>query len=158
MNFYLLYSFFSTGSIKYLRFSWYLLEGKLQVNLYGLSANPAHEKRVLQVNLRTLSPHLRAGLMRTSPSLRYGSVIINPPIIATKKLQENKFSGAFCMRLLANYLFENCGALRAALRPYFFLSFIRGSLVRYPAFLSAGLYSASASRSALEIPCLIAPA
>lgn len=54
-----------------------------------------------------VSPHLRAGLMRTSPSLRYGSVIINPPIIATKKLQENKFSGAFCMRLLANYLFVN---------------------------------------------------
>ena len=79
-------------------------------------------------------------------------------INATKKLQENKFSGAFCMRLLANYLFENCGARRAALRPYFFLSFIRGSLVRYPAFLRAGLYSASASRSALEIPCLIAPA
>jgi len=47
-----------------------------------------------------------------------GSVIINPPIIATKKLQENKFSGAFCMRLLANYLFENCGARRAAFKPY----------------------------------------
>ena len=29
-----------------------------------------HEKRVLQVILRTLSPHLRAGLTRTSPSLR----------------------------------------------------------------------------------------
>ena len=28
------------------------------------------------------------------------------------------------------YLFENCGARLAALRPYFFLSFIRGSLVK----------------------------
>ena len=29
-----------------------------------------------------------------------------------------------------NYLFENCGARRAALRPYFLRSFIRGSRVR----------------------------
>ena len=61
-----------------------------------------------------VSPHLRAGLMRTSPSLRYGSAIINPTIIATKKLQENKFSGAFCMRLLANYLFVNVLRTRKA--------------------------------------------
>ena len=58
-----------------------------------------------------------------------------------------------------NYLFENCGALLAFLSPYFFLSFIRGSLVRNPAALSAGLLaSASTSQSALEIPCLTAPA
>ncbi len=37
-----------------------------------------------------------------------------------------------------NYLFENCGARLAALRPYFFLSFILGSRVRKPAFLRAG--------------------
>ena len=56
------------------------------------------------------------------------------------------------------HLFENCGARLAAFKPYFFLSFIRGSLVKKPAFLRTGLYSESACRSALEIPCLIAPA
>ncbi len=38
-----------------------------------------------------------------------------------------------------NYLFENCGARRAALRPYFLRSFIRGSRVKNPAFLRTGL-------------------
>ena len=37
-----------------------------------------------------------------------------------------------------NYLFENCGARRAAFKPYFFLSFIRGSLVKKPAFFNTG--------------------
>ena len=39
------------------------------------------------------------------------------------------------------YLLLNCGALRAFLRPYFFLSFIRGSLVKNPFDFKAGLYS-----------------
>ena len=56
------------------------------------------------------------------------------------------------------YLFENCGAFLAFLRPYFFLSFIRGSLVKYPLDFYVGLYSAFASNKALAIPCLIAPA
>ena len=38
----------------------------------------------------------------------------------------------------AIYLLENCGARRAALRPYFLRSFIRGSRVRKPAFLRMG--------------------
>ena len=38
-----------------------------------------------------------------------------------------------------NYLLLNCGALRAALRPYFLRSFILGSLVRNPAALRTGL-------------------
>ncbi len=42
------------------------------------------------------------------------------------------------------YRFENCGALLAAFNPYFLRSFIRGSLVRYPAFLSTGRFSGSA--------------
>ena len=42
-----------------------------------------------------------------------------------------------------NYLFENCGARRAALRPYFLRSFIRGSRVKNPADLRTGLYSES---------------
>ena len=47
--------------------------------------------------------------------------------------------------------------LSAALSPYFFLSFIRGSRVRKPAALSAGLFSGSAARSARASPssCLI---
>ena len=36
------------------------------------------------------------------------------------------------------YLLENCGALRAALRPYFFLSFILGSRVRIAGLLEGG--------------------
>ena len=38
----------------------------------------------------------------------------------------------------AIYLLENCGARRAAFRPYFLRSFIRGSRVRKPAFLRMG--------------------
>ena len=56
------------------------------------------------------------------------------------------------------YLFENCGALLAFLRPYFFLSFILGSLVKKPAFFNSGLKLSSAFNKALAIPCLIAPA
>ena len=66
--------------------------------------------------------------------------------MTTKKiasLQVNLRMRFFCSRAACSnredYLFENCGARRAALRPYFFLSFIRGSLVRYPADLRTGL-------------------
>ena len=38
----------------------------------------------------------------------------------------------------AIYLLENCGARRAAFRPYFLRSFMRGSRVRKPAFLRMG--------------------
>ena len=57
-----------------------------------------------------------------------------------------------------NYLFENWGALLAAFKPYFFLSFILASLVKNPAFFKSPLNSASAFNKALDIPCLIAPA
>ncbi len=57
-----------------------------------------------------------------------------------------------------DYLFENCGALLAFLRPYFFLSFALGSLVKKPAFFKDAFVSSSARTNALEIPCLIAPA
>ncbi len=50
-----------------------------------------------------------------------------------KKALECKHSGLFhilfCSQITA-YLLLNCGARRAALRPYFFLSFILGSRVR----------------------------
>ena len=51
-----------------------------------------------------------------------------------------------------NYLLENCGARRAPLRPYFFLSFIRGSRVSRPAFLRVGRRDSSYCRSARAIP------
>nr|DAM77474.1 MAG TPA: hypothetical protein [Caudoviricetes sp.] len=50
------------------------------------------------------------------------------------------------------YRLENCGARRAFFKPYFFLSFIRESRVRNPAFLRIGLKSASASFNARAIP------
>ena len=46
------------------------------------------------------------------------------------------FLSIFELVCRACYLLENCGARRAALRPYFFLSFILGSRVRKPAFFS----------------------
>ena len=51
-----------------------------------------------------------------------------------------------------NYLLENCGAFLAFLRPYFFLSFLRGSLVKNPFDFKAGLYSKLAAFKALAIP------
>ena len=52
----------------------------------------------------------------------------------------------------------NWGALRAFLRPYFFLSFILGSLVTKPAFFNSDFKFSSDLIKALVIPCLIAPA
>ena len=56
------------------------------------------------------------------------------------------------------YLLVNCGAFLAFLRPYFFVSFIRGSLVKNPADFKTGLYSLLASFNALAIPWRTAPA
>ena len=56
------------------------------------------------------------------------------------------------------YLLLNCGDFLAFLRPYFSLSFIRGSLVKNPADFNTGLYSLFASNNALAIPKRIAPA
>lgn len=57
-----------------------------------------------------------------------------------KKTPETRcFQGiSFLCNIRLNYLFENCGARRAAFKPYFFLSFILESRVRYPAFFKAG--------------------
>ena len=63
---------------------------------------------------------------------------------------------SFCNRdfenIVKTYLLENWLARRAALRPYFFLSFILGSRVRKPAFLRVGRSSGLYSRRALERP------
>ncbi len=57
-----------------------------------------------------------------------------------------------------SYLFENWKLALAARFPYFFRSLTRESLVRNPAALSVDRYPGSTLRSALLIPCLIAPA
>ena len=65
---------------------------------------------------------------------------------------------SYC-KILSDYLLENCGARRAALRPYFFLSFILGSLVRNPSAFSVLRYaSESTLQRAREMPWRIAPA
>src|SRR4051794_6527831 len=53
---------------------------------------------------------------------------------------------------------EYCGALRAFFRPYFLRSLTRASLVRKPAFFSAGRFSGSTRVSALVTPRRSAPA
>ena len=62
------------------------------------------------------------------------------------------------MKYNINYLFENCGARLAFFKPYFFLSFIRGSLVKNPEDFNVGLNSLLACNKALAIPWRIAPA
>jgi len=95
---------------------------------------------------------------RMLTSAHHSCIQMNPK--GYKKARECKHSGLLISFWIRSnpYLFENCGARLAALRPGFFLSFILGSLVKNPAFLRAGRYSASACKRALEIPCLIAPA
>lgn len=59
-----------------------------------------------------------------------------------RKSPENRmvpgFLNIFELVCRACYLLENCGARRAALRPYFLRSFIRESRVTNPAAFSAG--------------------
>ena len=54
--------------------------------------------------------------------------------IGHEKTPEMLIFRGFCMFVGLDQRLLNCGARRAALRPYFFLSFIRGSRVRKPAF------------------------
>ena len=103
--------------------------------IYTLSANTSH-------NLKNSSNFL-------GHVLRSNEQHAHKKALGMQALQG--FVYAYCSQITA-YLFENCGALRAALRPYFLRSFIRGSRVKNPAFLSTGLYSASACNKALEIP------
>lgn len=57
------------------------------------------------------------------------------------------------------YLLENWLAFLAFLSPYFLRSFALASLVKKPADFNDALYaSLSASQSALDMPCLKAPA
>src|SRR3990167_6633463 len=56
------------------------------------------------------------------------------------------------------YRLLHCEALRAFFKPYFFLSFTRGSLFKYPDFLTRNLNSGSCSTRARARPCLIASA
>lgn len=77
---------------------------------------------------------------------------------AYKKEPRNRTASGFLCALSIdlqrdkNYLFENWGARRAALRPYFLRSFILGSRVRKPAFLRAGRRASSYCKRARESP------
>ena len=61
-------------------------------------------------------------------------------------------ASCFAAKILCNQRLENWGARRAAFRPYFLRSFIRGSRVRKPAFLMAGFRSTSALTRARAMP------
>ncbi len=79
---------------------------------------------------------LRLGLLRMqenldSTSFHLGRFLHSNEYSQTKRLLNASIRSLLSVCIRSNpYLFENCGARRAALRPYFFLSFIRGSLVR----------------------------
>ncbi len=61
-------------------------------------------------------------------------------VLYVRKIQETpKTLGFQGLKLELYYLFENCGALLAAFKPYFFLSFILESLVKKPAAFKSAL-------------------
>ena len=113
---------------------------------------------------------LHIALKRQSPiiSLRYaysifftaaaGALPQWPPVLHIKKSRRPIGSSGYSSQI-NNYLLENCGARRAALRPYFLRSFILGSRVKNPAFLrEARRFSESYCNRARAIPWRIAPA
>ena len=57
-------------------------------------------------------------------------------------VKNKKRDAVVCISLF--YLFENWGARRAFFKPYFFLSFTRGSRVKKPSFFNAGRQPSSA--------------
>lgn len=103
----------------------------------------------MQTNIKIKTLYFNA--CRQFESKNYWTAIKNLGSIETSEVELILIKCSF-------YLLLNCGALRAFLRPYFFLSFIRGSLVKNPFDFKAGLYSILASFKALAIPWRIAPA
>ena len=86
-------------------------------------------------------------------------------IIQIAIIQENArnfsflaFSIRFCCKISISQRLLNCGARRAAFRPYFLRSFIRGSRVRKPAFFRMARYSGFTSSRARLMPWRRAPA
>ena len=80
-------------------------------------------------------------------------------IIQIAIMQENArnfsflaFPIRFCCKIPISQRLENCGARRAAFRPYFLRSFIRGSRVRKPAFFRMARYSGFTSSRARLMP------
>src|SRR3990170_965152 len=76
-------------------------------------------------------------------------------------IKKGKASGLplrFSKIINRDYLLENWNLFLAPFCPYFFLSFILGSLVMRPAFLRTPLKEASERQRALAMPCLTAPA
>ena len=116
--------------------------------IYAPRLTPHIKIRILNLQQRSTSiPPCRQTRNATHPSLSrhspYACKKRHPSLDASIHLECLFYKRmAHCY---AHYLFENCGARRAFFKPYFFLSFIRGSLVRYPAFLSVGLYSSESA-------------
>ena len=80
------------------------------------------------------------------------------PIFRTQPCRKTAKHSEKFARIADNQRLLNWGARRAALRPYFLRSFMRGSRVRKPAFLSTGRRLSSYCSSARERPWRIAPA
>jgi len=105
-----------------------------QTSSYPLSQEESRNFRITakpRGNLENLSGFL--GHLLSSNELQYikRTPRVNSGVLPYTAIRSNP------------YLFENWGALLAAFKPYFFLSFIRGSLVRKPAFFRTGLKSPS---------------
>jgi len=90
----------------------------------------------------------------SSPKIFASQIFLGIPLFrrAPHKKRQRVIALSFFFRFSRNYLFENCGARRAFFKPYFFLSFIRESLVKKPAFFKAAREPSSATRSAREMP------
>ena len=106
--------------------------------------------RLNEVFFNTFSHLFFILLEKVSINVRGYSRITMPKVLGNsldvKSVEKQKAlpKQSFLYIEIINYLLENCGARRAALRPYFFLSFILGSRVRKPAFFRAGRKVSSA--------------
>ena len=72
--------------------------------------------------------------------------------VSIKKCSGRAFPEALFCECVRDYLLENWGARRAACRAYFLRSFILGSRVMKPAFLSTARKLGSATQRAREMP------
>ena len=109
----------------------------LSVNRRMLSANA----RITSISLH-FSTRITANPRDNSQALRALLIISCFPMnYSIQKESLEQAQGFFSHTAIRSnpYLFENCGARRAAFKPYFLRSFIRGSLVRKPADFKTGL-------------------
>ena len=104
-----------------------------------------------RIRVSRMLTHFAAPPLPTKPAaLGFGGGPIQHGLKAAKK-ERHPFGWRSCItttRSGVNQRLENWGARRAAFRPYFLRSFIRGSRVRKPAaFRAARLFSSASSRA-----------